>query len=184
MKVIAISGKAQAGKDTTANILKEILEANKYRVLIIHYADLLKFICKQFFGWDGNKDEYGRHLLQYIGTDVVRVRQPDFWVDTLISILKLFPDEWDYVLIPDCRFPNEIDQIRYPVFDTTHLRIVRPNYDNHLTQEQKEHPSETALDNTEADYYIMNDGTIEDLKEKIIDYIVSNNGGYQMTFAL
>ena len=49
MKVIAISGKAQNGKDTTAGLLKSALEADGYKVLITHYADLLKYICKQFW---------------------------------------------------------------------------------------------------------------------------------------
>ena len=51
MKVITISGKAQNGKDTTAGLLKAALEADGYKVLITHYADLLKYICKQFFGY-------------------------------------------------------------------------------------------------------------------------------------
>ena len=72
MKVITISGKAQNGKDTTARLLKDVLEDDGNTVLIAHYADLLKYICKQFFGWDGNKDEQGRHTLQYVGTDVIR----------------------------------------------------------------------------------------------------------------
>ena len=46
MKVITISGKAQNGKDTTAGLLKAALEADGYKVLITHYADLLKYICK------------------------------------------------------------------------------------------------------------------------------------------
>ena len=49
MKVICISGKAQNGKDTTANILKGFMEHDNYKVRIIHYADLLKFICRSIF---------------------------------------------------------------------------------------------------------------------------------------
>lgn len=55
MKVITISGKAQNGKDTTAGLLKAALEADGYKVLITHYADLLKYICKQFFGGTDRK---------------------------------------------------------------------------------------------------------------------------------
>lgn len=72
MKIISISGKAQSGKDTTAALLKEVLETDGYTVLIAHYADLLKYICKTFFGWNGVKDEAGRQMLQYIGTDSAR----------------------------------------------------------------------------------------------------------------
>ena len=63
MKVILISGKAQHGKDTSALILEEIYEAENKRVLITHYADLLKYICKQYFNWDGKKDEKTALLL-------------------------------------------------------------------------------------------------------------------------
>ena len=61
MKIIAISGKAQHGKDTTAGFLKSTLEADGYKVQVAHYADLLKYICKQFFGWNGQKDDAGRN---------------------------------------------------------------------------------------------------------------------------
>lgn len=44
VKIIAISGKAQHGKDTTAGFLKSALEADGYKVQVAHYADLLKYI--------------------------------------------------------------------------------------------------------------------------------------------
>lgn len=164
MKVITISGKAQNGKDTTAGLLKAALEADGYKVLITHYADLLKYICKQFFGWDGQKDDAGRHILQYVGTDIIRQKRPDYWVGFVTSILELFPNEWDYVLIPDCRFPNEIDYLKEAGLDTVNLRVVRKNFKSPLTPEQQAHPSETALDDVEPDYYITNNGSMTDLK--------------------
>ena len=106
MKIVCISGKAQHGKDTTAKLLEETLEAQGNRVLIAHYGDLVKYVCKTFFGWDGKKDEKGRTLLQRVGTDKIRAVSPDYWVDFIVSILDIFCDEWDYVLIPDTRFPT------------------------------------------------------------------------------
>ena len=64
MKVVCISGLARAGKDTLASMLKDELEKNGSRVLITHFADLLKFIAKEFFKWNGEKDNEGRRLLQ------------------------------------------------------------------------------------------------------------------------
>ena len=57
MQVIVISGKAQHGKDTTAGFLKDTLEADGYSVLIAHYGDLVKYVCKMYLGWNGEKDE-------------------------------------------------------------------------------------------------------------------------------
>ena len=166
MKVICISAKAQHGKDTSALILKEIYEAEGKKVLITHYADLLKYICKTFFKWNGEKDDYGRTLLQQVGTNIVGAKQPDFWVDFIINILTLFEGTWDMVIIPDCRFVNEIEKMKAN-FDTTLIRVIRPDFDNGLTETQKQHPSETALDNFKFDHIIYNTGSLEDLKNKL-----------------
>jgi len=166
MKVILISAKAQHGKDTSALILEETYKAKGKRVLITHYADLLKYICKTFFGWNGEKDDYGRTLLQQVGTNTVCAKQPDFWVDFIISILNLFEDSWDVVIIPDCRFVNEVEKMRAN-FDTTLIRVIRPDFDNGLSETQKQHPSETALDNFDFDHIIYNTGSLEDLKNKL-----------------
>lgn len=174
MRVIAISGHAQNGKDTTAAIMSRKLEDHGDKVLIAHYADLLKFICRTYFGWNGEKDEQGRQLLQYVGTDVIRKQMPDYWVDFIISVLKLFDGEWDYVLIPDSRFPNEIEKLRDSGFDVQHVRVVRHGFISPLTAEQQNHPSETALDNTVPDSYIINDGTLDDLDAAINTYMKEN----------
>lgn len=170
MKVVCISGKAQHGKDTTASLIKECLEERGERVLVAHYADLLKYICRTFFGWDGNKDEKGRHILQYVGTDVIRQKAPDYWVDFLAGFLEIFDNEWDWVLIPDTRFPNEVDLMK-DKFDATHIRVVRPNFVSPLTTEQQNHPSEVALDDYFPDCYLDNSGDMDALRETVNTWI-------------
>lgn len=163
MKVVCISGKARHGKDTIAGMLQEQLEANGHRVLIAHFGDLVKYICEKFFRWDGNKDDKGRTLLQYVGTDVVRSQRPNYWTDFIVSVLQLFKDEWDFVLVPDCRFPNEVECFSENGFDTVLVRINRPGFVSDLTPDQLNHPSETAMDNYPADVYVINDGELKDL---------------------
>lgn len=150
MLVITVSGKAEAGKDFLAGILKEKLESKGKKVIIVHYADYLKFISKQYFGWDGTKSEEGRKILQTVGTEIVRKRNPDFWVNIACMLLKVFKDDYDYAIIPDCRFPNEIE-IMKSEFNTLSVNIIRLNYENHLTPEQRLHPSEVSLDNYNFD---------------------------------
>lgn len=171
MKVILISGKAQNGKDTVAGSLHKALIDEGKRVLVTHYADLLKYICRNYFGWDGNKDENGRQMLQYVGTDVIRKQNPTLWVDFVAMILKYFHENWDYVIIPDCRFPNEVSTMIDNGFDTIHLRVVRDNFESPLTEEQQKHPSETALDDVEPDFYIKNNGTLDELNKTITKWI-------------
>ena len=188
MKVVCVSGKARHGKDTTAGYLKEQLEARGKKVLIAHYGDLVKYICKTFFDWDGQKDEKGRTLLQYVGTDVVRSQAPDYWVDFVASVLQMFPNEWDYVLIPDCRFPNEIWRMECMKgdFEVTHIRVIRETegWVSPLTEEQQKHPSETALDdykNCRPDIEIINRGNLDDLRNAVASLVRHTFNGEEIS---
>jgi hypothetical protein len=169
-KVICISGKAGHGKDAAGKFIKSCLEEQGKTVVIAHYADLVKYICKKFFHWNGEKDEYGRSLLQEVGTDTIREENPNYWVDFVIDIIKRFKHKWDFVLIPDCRFPNEATQMQ-KYFPTYVIRVVRPNYKTKLTQEQQQHASETAMDNFNYDYIISNDKPLEQLEEVVKPYV-------------
>jgi len=163
MNIILISGKAESGKDTFAMCLKEELEKKNYRVLIMHFADELKFYCQKYFGWDGKKDDAGRSLLQRIGTDVVRAKDDQYWVESVGRFLNMFDDQFDFVLIPDTRFLSEIRYFVSPWSDhiTTTVRITRPDHKNGLSVEQQNHKSETELDSYEFDYQIrMREGLI------------------------
>lgn len=170
MKIICISGKAQHGKDTTAAMMKRLLEEQGYKVLVAHYGDLVKYICKTFFDWNGEKDVAGRTLLQYVGTDMVREKYPNYWVDFLANLFEVFESWWDYVLIPDTRFPNEVSVMKER-FDTTHVRVERRGFSSGLTSAQLEHPSEVALDDYTPDCYIMNCGDLDFLWESVNTYI-------------
>ena len=103
MKICCISAKAQHGKDTAAKLIKERLEYKGQRVLITHYADLLKFICVKFFGWNEVKDEAGRTLLQYIGTEIMRTFISDkIWILILsicpvLSILLMYMMQFHFL---------------------------------------------------------------------------------------
>ena len=70
------------------------------------------------------------------------------------------------MLIPDCRYKNEA--LGFLDFDYKNVRIERPDFDNGLTEEQKKHISETEMSTfSEYDYIITNDGSLDDLREKI-----------------
>jgi len=153
LKIVLISGKAQHGKTSTANILEKYMKSADKRVVQINFADYVKYICSAYYGWDGRKDEKGRHILQYVGTDIFRARDENFWVDNVIRFARVVTADYDYMLIADWRFPNEYTRwIDSNITDVIKIRIYRPGYDNGLTHEQNNHPSETALDDFPMDY--------------------------------
>lgn len=107
-------------------------------------------------------------MLQYVGTDVVRKQNPDYWVDFLIGFLKLFDDEWDIVLIPDARFPNEIDGMKN-AFDTVSV-LVRREFESQYSEDRQSHISETALDDYVGFDHIVECKTLEELRRHCMGF--------------
>ena len=104
-----------------------------------------------------------RTLLQKVGTDCMRdCLHKNVWVNALFAKFRPnvqgedFPSHW---LITDCRFPNEALAIKER--NGIVIRVTRPG------EEVGEHASETALDNWDFDIVITNDGSIEDLIQKV-----------------
>lgn len=171
MRIVLISGKAEAGKSHTARELKKNLETRNpgIRVAIVPYGAYVKDTARMIFDWDGNKDEKGRELLQFWGTECVRAVNPNFWVDTVIRLATVSENYLDYILIDDARFPNEIECWRGLKWPFLTIRVERPGWQNALTEEQRKHPSETALDDYEFDIRITAE-TKEELDETIAMY--------------
>ena len=164
MNIIMISGKSGSGKDTFANILKEKLSEKQQKVIIIHFADLVKFYAKKYYEWDGNKDEVGRSLLQQIGTTIMRNYNNRYWGDIVGQFLAAITpyNTFDVCLIPDWRFISEFEAICDYNDNVTTVRINRKDENgNHyinpvMTHEQYWHQSEIELDDFNFEWVIEN----------------------------
>lgn len=173
MKIIMIAGKAQSGKDSCSEILyKEIEKNSNDKVLIIRFADLIKFYLREYFDWDGVKDEHGRELLQYVGTDIVRAKKKSYWADRVADFIELFCEYFDYVLIPDTRFINEINTIlmRFPQYNVYTLYISREKNNSNLTDKQLMHESENSLGKEDCDFFIENNSSYEDFEKECLKF--------------
>lgn len=172
MRIICISGKAQHGKTTVARYMAHNLEREGKKVLITSYAGLVKYVCKTFFGWNGKKDDEGRKLLQKVGTDIVRAEEPDYWVNFIIDMLWFFGDSWDYVILDDCRFPNEITALLAAGFEVNYIKVIRENFESPLSEEAQKHKSENALGSVVPDFEILNSGTLTELSETVDEVLM------------
>jgi len=170
---IVLSGKSGSGKDLTAQFMKEELEKHGQRVLVIHFADALKWILCDYFNWDGKKDDIGRTLLQRVGTDIVRATHPGYWTGIVVGLIESFEpySDFDIAIIPDARFENEVNIALQRLKNCVSVRIERRNADGTtwinptLTEEQRNHPSETSLDVFAFDYVIHNDEGLDLLRD-------------------
>ena len=170
-KIILLSGKAQAGKDSVATILNHYLEPS----IVLHFADTLKFYAEKYFGWDGQKTGKQRDLLQWLGTDRVRKQLgwASYWAERTCDVIEILYEKFDYFLIADCRFPNEIEYPaqRFSRIPAIPVKVIRLNFDNGLTEEQKNHESETALDGAYFKYIIESESGLDKLEIATLEFL-------------
>lgn len=133
------------------------------------------------------KDFTPREALQLMGTEVGRdIFHQDFWVFQLENRVKTYVEP---VVITDVRFPNEIDWIHSvggKVIEIQRggnppwykmLKATYPDRDKlsrwDVMSDYNVHYSEWAWIGCRIDKIIKNDGTLEDLTNKLKDVILS-----------
>ena len=142
LKVVAISSNWHgAGKSTVAKALAEALYGE-----IISLASPIKEIAYQM-GWDGNKDEKGRRLLQTLGTECGRnCIGKDVWVNKWLE--KALASDKDVVICDDLRFQTEYEFFKFYT-DCRFVHIVRPSQSSTLKDLWRRyfaHESERGID--------------------------------------
>ncbi len=155
--------------------------------------ELLEGVTNESRDWREERDEWWsdrlkmditpRWVLQYVGTDVFRNNfHNEIWIASLENRVRNSKSD---IVITDCRFFNEVNAIRN--IGGTVIRVRRGNepYWWHLGEKAnlgnavikknaikelaklKVHASEYSWIGAEFDVIIENDGTLDDLKEKI-----------------
>lgn len=157
-QILLLSGKAGAGKSFLAEALRnEYKEKYNKRAACLAFADTLKMVARNVYGWDGEKDREGRFLLQHLGTDVAQRNYKYCWVDALKAIMYGLTSEFDVFIITDARFPHEIDWLKSTIvgdyWDIIAIRVDGPTI---LSGDASNHLSETALDDYGFDYVFEN----------------------------
>ncbi len=174
MKVIGFTAKVGGGKDTAGRLITEALEEKGYTVTKLSFAKYLKDICTMMFGWDRERLEHDfdykegdtlddgspdpacealgktrRVVMQELGTEAMRLGlHPDVWIIALrLAILRGEYDEYDYGLLTDCRFINELQFVRD--LDGTLIQLQRHGEQSTLT-DQTQHVSELEWESWEG----------------------------------
>jgi len=173
MKVVLVCGKARQGKDTLADFLTEAYEAKGKKVCHLAYGAYIKYYASKYFGWDGKEETKPRSLLNQLGTEIIREKiDPYFHVNRVIQDIEVLSYFFDVAIISDIREPIEITTPKERFSDVVSIHIARPEFVSELTDEQKKHYTECALDSfDDYDFRVLNDGTLEDLKNKAYHFV-------------
>lgn len=168
-QLIGITGPAGAGKDTAANALLA-----EYGYTVYSLAGPIKAALNVMFGWHPAKwknrawkeaplsgiGASPRRLAQTLGTEWGRAIHPDLWLE--LAREAIMGAEAPGVVIPDVRFGNEAEWIHER--GGVVIRVVRPD-----ATAVEAHSSEAGLSGALIDAYIVNDGSIADLRRRTLD---------------
>lgn len=175
IKVIGLSGKAGSGKDYIASHI--ITPKYGYVPFSIAWHVKANLVGKGALTYEEafiTKPPHARHLLQQEATESGRdVYGEDMWLRAADSWMRTIYESWGIqrFVLPDIRFPNEVEYIKK--MGGKVFRIVAPNRvaRSPLTDEARNHYSETALDDYPIDKFdgiIYNDiGQEDTLLERI-----------------
>lgn len=171
MILIGLSGKAQNGKDTFADMITEVYPSSRKYA----FADDLKAYCKlhheELFKIYPHvprtrKDDpvYGyTAMLQHIGTNITRTKNPNHWIDIVKK--KIDKDNSFVSIVTDVRFPNEADWIKSEGGFLINLIRLNKDGSRFVDPLRDSHISENSLDNYPFDLGItLLDGHIDYLK--------------------
>lgn len=118
MRIIGITGKAGSGKDWLANTIRtEVAESGlTYLRYALAWPIKNELIARGECTFDEahfTKPPRVRDRLQQFGTEQGRnVFGADYWLRHADNWMQLFADQGiDGVVVPDCRFANEIDWV-------------------------------------------------------------------------
>ena len=127
----------------------------------LHASEVYRLsVLVERFGMEAAKEvPEVRRLLQVFGTEVMRRRDPDFWIRMMRRRIEAsrFP-----IIVPDIRYDNEADLIHD--YGGTVVKVVRPGM-----QDVDTHASEAGISPSKVDWSVTNDGSLAMLHARLAD---------------
>ncbi len=160
-KFIIINGTGGSGKDTFVSFCGEYV-----KVLNVSAVDKVKEAAKILVGWNGEKDEVSRKLL--VDLKKLSIEYNDAPTKYIKSMADNFINSNDDIMFIHIREIDEIEKTK-KLLNAKTLLITNPR-----VQLITSNDSDAKVNEYNYDYYISNDGTLDDLKQKAKDFIENN----------
>lgn len=174
MKIFLLAGKAGSGKDLLGRYMKNEYNFMGHNACILHITTPLYEYAKNYFSWNGDMREKPREFLQEMGIEVIRntLHKETFLVDRLCEDIDILKHYFDVFIITDGRLVSEFNLLKERFPEIKIIHVIRENYDNKLTLKEKEHITETDMENYKDYDYVVRNTTKEELykeADKIMD---------------
>lgn len=167
MKIVVINGAPGAGKDEFVKQVKSIIS---FRCLNVSTVDFVKKVAG-YCGWNGEKTPKNRRFLsdlkdlltEWDDIPLKKVKDAIESYKTIIECCGIKEDET--IVFVHVREPQEIARLAKEWGAIT-LFIQRPNNNQTISNH-----ADLEVANYKYDFYINNDGTIEDLNQKANEFL-------------
>ncbi len=157
-RIIIINGTGGAGKDTFVSFCSEI-----EKVLNISTVDKVKEAAKILVGWNGEKDEVSRKLL--VDLKQLSIAYNDAPTKYICEMAEKFRNSEDNLMFVHIREAEEIEKAK-KLLNAKTLLVTNPRVELITSND-----SDGKVNEYQYDYYLENDGTLEELKEKAKKFI-------------
>lgn len=157
-----LNGVATSGKGFFVDQVKKFVD-----VYYISSVDIIKDVCKQL-GWNGEKDDKSREGLSELKK--LSIKYFDHPFNYVKSELNKFMTKYssnNFLFFVDVREPEEIDRLKKELGFKTIL--IKNNRVNHIPNND----ADKYVENYNYDYIIENNGTEEDMKNCVVDFLYS-----------
>lgn len=161
--IYIINGSGGVGKDSFCNYVRDFSGHDTYS---ISSADRAKRIAMEVFGWDGiTKDDKVRKLISTIKKLLIWWDDIPF-KDIKSEIMYFYRSMLKEIMFIHVREPEEIQKIKNEFPEVKTILITNKNVPVITSND-----SDAGIFDYEYDYYIKNDGTLDDLKHNALRFI-------------
>lgn len=179
--IILLAGKMTSGKTTLAKALSQ-----DYWVKRMSFADPIR---KALTTLGITKEEHPllyREGAQFLGSDLVRSRYPDWWVEQMDKRIRLsglyILEDHTNIVIDDCRYENELRWGQSKGALTVYLNVSRGTQLARGAQmDRLDHDTETGLDHIpekEYDLWLPESTTVAERVQAVADALSLKTWAY------
>ncbi len=151
-EIFVINGSGGVGKDTFIEFCQKYC-----RVKNISSVDKVKEAARVLTSWDGTKDEKSRKLL--VDLKQLGIEYNDAPFKYIVQSAEEFKNNDEEIMFIHIREISEIEKVKKAINAKTIL-VTNKNVKTITSNE-----SDKNVENYEYDFYIKNDGTLEELDE-------------------